>query len=62
MLQLRCNRWINEVAGTRCELTAGHDGPCATSEQIAQFIRDATNTTQNYRAEDLRNTWKGETR
>ena len=62
MLQLRCDLWINEVAGTRCGLSAGHCGACATSEQIVQFVRDATNSTQNYRAEDLRNTWKGETR
>lgn len=26
-----CDRWINEVAGTRCVLDEGHPGPCRAS-------------------------------
>jgi hypothetical protein len=28
-----CNRWINEVEGTRCDLTQGHEGPCRTNRE-----------------------------
>jgi hypothetical protein len=28
MLQLLCNRLLNELIGQRCTMLAGHDGPC----------------------------------
>lgn len=28
-----CDRWLNEVEGTRCCLTEGHDGPCRADRE-----------------------------
>jgi hypothetical protein len=37
-LEVICNRWIDEVQGTRCVLAEGHDGPCMTGYQVAAAI------------------------